>query len=231
MIKTNLLPMQQIEECYRVLRKARSNVVWEILRQSEQFMEWNHYPKGDVYDAETFSQYFYHTHAAATSTRDKEHGHFHLVLRKNGIPPSCKPVKLDTSKRPAGSLQDEICHIIGIAMDKQGYPIGLFTTNRWVCGETWYKASDVIKMLDVFAIDHAYPSWPLNIWLTNMVKHYKPQIIELIKQRDKTIKAWQKKYLDRDVYEDRELEVTSYLAITEHIIPASTPVIPAQPEI
>ncbi|MDF2690738.1 MAG: hypothetical protein K0S29_593 [Gammaproteobacteria bacterium] len=206
--------MQQIQECYRVLRKAHSNVVWEILRQSEQFLEWNHYPKGDVYDAETASQYFYHAHAAATSNREVEHGHFHLFLRKKGIPAGCKPIKIDKSKRPKGSLEDELCHLIAIAMDKQGYPIALFTTNRWVTGETWYKASDVIKMLDHFAMDHSYPSWPLNIWLTNMLRHFKPQIIELIKQRDRCIKAWQKKHPERDVYEDRELEVTSYLPIS-----------------
>lgn len=207
------LHWQLIQECYRVLRKCRSNIVWEILRQSEPFLEWSHYPKGDVYDADTASQYFYHAHAAATSKRTQEHGHFHLFLRKNGIPKSIKPTKIDTSKRPKGSIQDELCHLIGIAMDKQGYPIALFTTNRWVTGETWYKASDVITLLDKFEMDHAYPSWPLNIWLTAMVRYYKPQIIELIKQRDKTIKAWQKKHPDRDVYEDRELEVTSYLPI------------------
>jgi len=209
----NLLPEQQIEECYRVLRKARSNIVWEILRQSEAFLQWNHYPKGDVYDFETASQYFYHAHAE-TSVRQPEHGHFHLFLRQNGIPKICKPLKLDTSNRPKDSVQDELCHLIAIAMDKQGYPIALFTTNRWVTGETWYKASDVIKMLDYFAMDHAYPSWPLNLWLTAMVKLYKPQIIELIKQRDKTIKAWQKKHPERDVFEDRELEITSYLELT-----------------
>ncbi|MDF2939833.1 MAG: hypothetical protein K0R66_475 [Gammaproteobacteria bacterium] len=214
MSSKHLEPLEQIQECYRVLRKAHSNIVWEILRQSEPFLEWSHYPKGDVYDAETASQYFYHAHAAATSTRNKEHGHFHLFLRKKGIPKTCKPAKIDKSKRPKGSIEEELCHLICIAMNKQGYPIALFTTNRWVTGETWYKASDVIKMLDYFAMDHAYPSWPLNIWLTQMVKHFKPQIIELIKQRDQTIKAWQKKHPDRDVYEDRELEVTSYLPIS-----------------
>ena len=33
-------------------------------------------------------------------------------------------------------------------MDGWGEPIGLFATNRWVTGETWYPAGAVIRMLD-----------------------------------------------------------------------------------
>ena len=35
----------------------------------------------------------------------------------------------------------------------------------------------------------------------------------LVRERDVAITAWQEKYPDRDVYEDRELEVTSTIDI------------------
>lgn len=202
-----------IEECYRVLDKANSNIVWEILRQSDTFYQWDHYPKGDVFDQETHSQYYYHAHNPETSTRQPEHGHFHLFMRRGGMPDHIKSKALPENwldpKNP-----DDLCHLIAISMDAHGKPLRLFTTNRWVTGEIWYEADAVINLLDYFAIDHSWPSWPTNIWLTEMVRRYKPQIIELIKQRDQTLQDWQAQHPDVNPYEDRQLEVCSALDIT-----------------
>ena len=41
-------------------------------------------------------------------------------------------------------------------MDDYGYPVGLFAVNRWVTGESWYRAADVARLLDRFDVDHAY---------------------------------------------------------------------------
>ena len=98
-------------------------------------------------------------------------------------------------------------------MDPRGYPIGLFSTNRWVTGETFYNAEDVIAMLDNFSMDLLYPSWPVNIWITSTMKLFRPQIEVLLTQRDSSITDWQKKNPDIDVYEDRNLEITSQLNI------------------
>ena len=105
-------------------------------------------------------------------------------------------------------------HLIAISMDAHGYPVALFTTNRWVTGEAWYSAEDVIPMVDLFKIDHAFPSWPVNRWATAMVQLFQPQIIDLIIERDATIREWQEQHPDREVFEDRELEVTSELEIS-----------------
>lgn len=204
----------QIQECFRVLKKANSNPVWEIFRQSPPFVQWDHYPKGDVFDSETQSQYYYHAHPPAVAENFREeNGHFHLFIRKKGIPTEVVPPDIDRSNRPVGSKEDEVCHLISISMDKQGYPIGLFTTNRWVTGETWYNAPDVIRLLDYFNIDHCYPSWPLNLWLSSMVRIYKHEIAHLILERDETIKHWKAAHPEHNVYEDRRLEVTSFLKL------------------
>ncbi|MFQ5785954.1 MAG: hypothetical protein ACE5H8_14190 [Alphaproteobacteria bacterium] len=202
---------EDILECYRLLRKTGDNVVGELLRGAGTFYEWNHYPKGDVYDHETHSQYFYHAHP--TELRGGEHGHFHTFLRAKGMPENVEPAPYDGEVEwPRGD--DALSHLIGISMDRKGYPIQLFTTNRWVTGETWYSAADVVAMLDRFNIDHAQPSLPVNRWVTGMLRLFRPQITELVKQRDEAVAAWQRKYPDRDVYEDRKLEVTSRLTIS-----------------
>jgi hypothetical protein len=98
-------------------------------------------------------------------------------------------------------------------MDSYGFPIGLFATNRWVTGETWYRCEDVVLMLDRFAVDHAFPSWPVNRWITAMLVLFRPHIEVLLRHRDTVIALWQQGAPDDDVFENRDLETTGYLPI------------------
>ena len=57
-----LLAGAQIKNCYRLLLKNEQygNVVREVLKDQGQFVEFDHYPGGDVHDRDTHCQYFYH---------------------------------------------------------------------------------------------------------------------------------------------------------------------------
>jgi hypothetical protein len=200
-----------IEKCYELLAKTQSNVVWEILRQSEPFVEWDHYPQGDVYDKETQGQYYYHAHPKNKNNRWKEHGHFHLFIRKTGIPENILPQMLQPHQE--GIKTDDFTHLCAISMNKFGKPLRLFTTNRWVTGETWYSAKAVIQLLPLFSITHAWPSWPTNIWLTQLVQLYQREIATLLQQRDAVIEKWQHENPNANVFEDRNLEITSHLLL------------------
>ncbi len=201
-IETMAIAGEQVLKCYRVLQKSNSNVVAEVLRGQGEFYEFDHYPKGDVYDSETHSQFYYHSH------REGEHGHFHTFLREKGMPKDCRPVKqfeADFMKE----RDDKLSHLIAISMNRADFPIGLFTTNRWVTADNWYTADDVIKMLDRFEMDLAWPSWPVNIWVTAMLRLFRPQIEELVRRRDSTVADWQKKHPEKDAFEDRGCDITS----------------------
>ncbi len=194
----------QIKNCYRVLRKVKANVVGQCLANQGTFYELNHYPKGDVYDRETHSQYYYHSHRKDAG----EHGHFHTFLRFKGMPKGTEPVPYDgEAKRPDG--KDALTHFVAISMNGPGYPTGLFTTNRWVTDETFYTADDVISMLDLFNMDHTWPCWAANQWVSAMVCLFRPQIEVLLHERDRVMERWRKTHPGKDVYEDRDLEVTS----------------------
>ena len=41
----------------------------------------------------------------------------------------------------------------------------------------------------------------------------RPQVEMLLRHRDAVVEAWQEQYPDRDVLEDRELEMTGYLPL------------------
>lgn len=201
---------EKINHCYHLLQKNETygNVVREVLRDQGTFYELEHYPKGDVHDSDSHSQYFYHAHRGI----DGENGHFHTFLRAKGMPEKFSPAPYNGKVEwPSGD--DALSHLIAISMDPKGYPIGLFSTNRWVTGETWYHAEDVIKMLDSFNMDLLYPSWPVNIWITETIRLFRPQIEKLLLERDKAVDEWSKKHPEEDVFEDRNLEVTSDLLI------------------
>lgn len=203
---------REVVETHRVLAKTGDNVVGELLRGHDTFYEWDHYPPGDVYDRESHAQYYYHAHPPEQRFPG-EHGHFHTFLRPKGMPEGVAPAPVPGYVAPEDP-DDALSHLIAIAMTPAGLPFRLFTVNRWVTAEVWYRAEDVIRMLDRFEIDHARPSWPVNRWITGMLRLYRPQIARLLESRDRAIADWAARHPDRDIYEDRDLEVASYMDVS-----------------
>jgi hypothetical protein len=205
----------RVLECYRILQKLNFNVVGELISTADDFYEWDHYPDGDAYDHETHAQYYYHAHPPGDRTEvfGDENGHFHTFLRPKGMPKHIKPVPLPDYEDPEGD-NDDLTHIIGISMNAAGYPVRLFTTNRWVTGEAWYTAENIIEILDVFDIDLPWPSWPTNIWVTHFLQLFQPTIVGLLKERDKVLADWQVRHPGVNAYEDRDLEITSIKEIS-----------------
>jgi hypothetical protein len=199
----------EVLNCQRVLAKTGDNVVGDILRHEGTFYAWNHYPAGDVYDPETHSQYYYHAHPE-DQRADGEHGHFHTFLRPDKAGIETRPAALPDAD-PAKAKPDHVTHLVGLSMSRAGRLVRLFTTNRWVTGETWYDAEGAIGLIDRFVIDHARPSWPANRWVTGVLRLYRPHIAELLRRRDRAIAEHAAAYPDVNVYEDRSLEVTSEL--------------------
>lgn len=200
----------EVRECRRLLAKTAHNLVGEVLRGDGTFTEWNHYPTGDVYDPESHAQYYYHAHPR-DSRPFEEHGHFHLFLRARGMPARVRAVVGgDLPPSDAGALT----HLVAISMDRFGEPVRLFTTNRWVTGGTWYRAGDVVRMLDLFAVEVVRPNLVVNRWMTAMVRLFRPEIEMLLVERDRTIDAWGRDHREADALEDRRLDVTSMLEIS-----------------
>ncbi|HYM31191.1 MAG TPA: hypothetical protein VEU47_07835 [Candidatus Cybelea sp.] len=207
-LKAMMLAADEIRECARVLGKTGANVVSEMLRGQGTFYEWNHYPEGDVFDEETHAQFYYHAHRGPQA----EHGHFHTFLRAGGMPKGVRPLPGQSGDAPRGT--EALSHLVAISMDPFGVPIGLFAVNRWVTGETWYAARDVLRMLDSFEIDHAYPSWPVNRWLGAMLRLFAPQVEALVRQRDDVVLDWARRRPLAEVLEDRTREITGWVRIS-----------------
>ena len=202
---------REVLEWRRILAKSGDNPVGEVLKHQGEFYVLDHYPKGDVFDPESHSQWYYHAHDK--QERPGEHGHFHTFLRGGGMPEGIAPAPLPDLS-PESAPNDRVCHLVAVSMDRSGWPLGLFTTNRWVTAETWYAAHDVAAMLDRFEVRMSRPSWPVNRWLSSLLRLFRPQIEELLQERDLRVRAWQRAHPEANAYEDRRLEVTSQLPVS-----------------
>lgn len=158
-----------------------------------------HYPPGDAYDFASHSQFYFHCH------REGEHGHAHLFLRPMGMPADCQP-------RVAVGGPDSPCHLIAVGFGHNGFATELFTTNRWVTGESWYDADAVARMLPCFRVDGGSASGRVGCWLTALLKLYRPLIVTLVRRRDETVAEWAAGHGGEALNDDR-LEITSHAAI------------------
>jgi Domain of unknown function (DUF6969) len=213
-----------LRDCRRVLTARGATILEEVTEGAGDIAAWQRYPAGEVYDPDNHAQYFYHCHTApAGSAPGSEHGHFHLVLRAEGIPAGITPLVLPelavaNAPVPPQSAplkrggRDEVVHLVAIAIDWHGEPVRLFTTNRWVTGETWYCADDVIRMLDRFQVGGDMPSAVLNRWIGAMVRLFQPEIAVLLRNRDKAVTEWRWRRRN-NVFEDPRLEIASSFAI------------------
>ena len=212
-----------IADCRRDLAARKRNILSEVMAAETTVREWRHFPDGEVYDPKSHAQFFYHTHSASGRPAP-EHGHFHTFLRAEGMPVGAAPLILpeiavaEVAASPPQApplkhgTREEVSHLVAIAVDHRGEPIRMFTTNRWVTGETWYHADDVIRMLDRFAISEVAPSQTLNRWIGAMLRLFRPQIAGLLRVRDETVMEWRRRRRT-NVFEDPALEVTSSLDI------------------
>lgn len=214
------------------LARDGRTVVSASLGSETRVFHWRHYPAGDVHDPVTHAQYFYHAHPPEPGgpAPDGEHGHFHAFLRARGLKPGARPLVMPelaiaghpamppqaapSAPAPAGEPHDEPwVHLVAIAMDCAGRPLRLFTTNRWVTGETWHSAADIAASLDRFAISDEIAS-PVDRWLTAMLGLFRPTIVRLLQERDAAVMGFRRRRRGKvHVLEDRRLEVTSWTAI------------------
>jgi hypothetical protein len=171
---------KEVRACCRELTRTGDSLVGEMLRGQGPVREWTHYPTGDVVDDVTGAIYYYHVHDSAP-------GHFHAFM----------------------GTGRSMTHLIAIAMNATGTPVRLFTTNRWVTGEAWRPAAEVIRMVERFTVARATPSWPVNRWIGAMIRLFRPQIAALIAARDATVAA----HGGEAALDNRALEITSVLDI------------------
>jgi hypothetical protein len=160
--------LAEIAFCEAVLAKGGLNVLSDTFQGVSSIAAWDHYPVGDVFDPDSNSQWFYHCHPAEEGSI--EHGHFHCFLRPQGA---------------AGPIH----HLLAVGVDTHGRLLRLFTVNQWVVGDDWADAETTIALLPRFNMQMPRPSYLVNRWLTAVIVAYEAEIVELLQERDRVLRA------------------------------------------
>lgn len=153
---------------------ARFGSLLQSWIRGTQVVEFEHYPKDDVVDLRTGSQFYYHAHRHA----GHDHGHLHLFWHAtaSGRRRHARGARLRW-------LRSEPTHLLAISLDDRGLPVALFTVNRWVTQGHWFDAAATLRMVDRFrprVPDHEHSGE----WLTGFLRMYRPVIGELLARRD-----------------------------------------------
>jgi hypothetical protein len=176
--------------CQSILAKAGDSVVKATLPEGGPVAAWAHFPPGDVFDAASGAQWYYHCHMPP---EPDEHGHFHCFVRPNG-------------------KEGPVHHLVAVGVDAFGQLKRLFTVNHWVVGDDWLDAEPTIELLSRFDMQMPRPSYLVNRWLTAILRLYGDDIAELIRERDRVLAAHVPQ-TDVAAREDKQLEVTSQVYV------------------
>ena len=164
---TLCMAAQEIVSVQTRYAKQGKSLCEAALYGSKQFVEWQHYPRNDLVDSDSGYEFYYHSHESE-GMPNGEHGHFHLFKRSTNTP-------------------EKFHHLIGIALNQQGLPVRIFTTNQWVTGESIVDAKAVIKALRGFDVVTKGRAGPIARWVSAFTKLFYLEMEKLIHQRDERI--------------------------------------------
>jgi hypothetical protein len=196
-------------DCIQNYSRRGTSVLADMLGKHAQFDEWTHYPSKDAVDTTSGYRFYYHAHAANERVR-REHGHFH-VFGPTSVAASVLAFNKPTDVAVKNGATD-YTHIVGISVDERGFPIRLFTTNRWVTAEQWLPAASVINVLLQLDLSLAKPARAAR-WVQGMARLFAVQIAELIHLRDARIAAKSIAANRERLFEDRRRHILSQCPI------------------
>ena len=168
--------------------QAGTSPTHAALAGARDFEVLRHYPARDVVDAGASTRFYYHAHRL----NDPEHGHFHLFVH--------------------GRQPGEFMHLAALSLDVHGQPTRWFTTNRWVTGEHWRPAAQLLPHLRRWRVRTGGRLAPVARWLGAMVALYAGELEQLLRERDERLasRLQGRSRAEREaVFEDRSLDVIS----------------------
>lgn len=184
---------QSVLDIQLAYAQANSSLALAALAGARHFELLRHYPARDVFDSKNSTGFFYHAHPSAKSALN-EHGHFHLFFYEK------KP-------REVVAQRDRFCHFLGLSLDEKGMPLRWFTTNRWVTGEQWKSAEEMIRLLASFSVQTSGRLAPVANWISAMLRLFEPQIVKLLYRRDALMERKIAVFGREVSFENRNLDV------------------------
>lgn len=170
---------------------AQTNPVLQVIPLDFVVEENKKYPTNYLQFQNLGWRAYYHCHPASRAGNHRfqgEHGHFHIFVKIN--------------KKP-----ETWSHLVALAMDNMGQPLGWFSVNHWVTGEVWESAEHLIEFLN--KIPYAEQEGLVEKWLLSILDLSHDLIELILYERDKLISLEQNKSTDTEVKQDKNLYLLS----------------------
>jgi hypothetical protein len=166
-------------------RKCTS--VIDLITEGQSVEPWHLYPgENGIFDRQTRCQFYYHSHGS-----DHEAGHFHTVRL----------------------FADHTAHLVAISMTHDGWPHALFTLNLWAIGDQYESAANLRRYASGFQLRERVGPPPLVRFVNLVFRAFGPEIALLQEEKIAALAAHRAAHPDRDVFEDRSLEILSRVDI------------------
>lgn len=186
---------ESLISCLLEMAEAETNPVLEIIDINKPLEENKKYPAKLLQFNQTGWRAYYHCHPASRAGNHRfkgEHGHFHIFIRTQTIP-------------------EQWSHLVALAMDNMGQPLGWFTVNHWVTGEQWQSSETLINQLKTIPYDSQ--TTLVERWLLSIIAVSHEAVEAILYDRDNMIEQKQLKAIDNDIKQDKELYLLSEAVI------------------
>jgi len=168
------------------LEQTGSSVI-DLVRDGQPLVPWRLYPgESGLFDRRSGCQFYYHSHGA-----DHEAGHIHTVRL----------------------FSDHTAHLVAVSLKADGWPQALFTLNLWAIGDTYETAADLRRYARCFHLAERVGPPQLVRFVNLIFQVFGREVERLQDEKIATLAAHGVAHPDRDVFEDRSLEVLSRVEI------------------
>lgn len=173
------------------MAESETNPVLQVVDLNKALIENKKYPADLLQFSQLGWRAYYHCHPAdrAGNHRFKgEHGHFHIFVRIHKNP-------------------EKWSHLVALAIDNMGQPLGWFTVNHWVTGEEWQRADILVEYLINIPFDKT--EILVERWLLSLLALSSDSLETLLHERDKIINQKQYDSKEEKVTQDKGIYLLS----------------------
>ena len=171
-------PVESLVACLLEMAELETNPVLQVINPEIPLQENKKYPAELLQFNKLGWRAYYHCHPASRAGNHRfkgEHGHFHIFVRLD-----------DVENEP-----ERWSHLVALAMDNMGQPLGWFTVNDWVTGETWIDSDMLSTYLKSIPYDNSSITKLVERWLLSLLTVSRDEVHSILIDRDKALKQKQ----------------------------------------
>ena len=189
------------------MAEAETNPVLQVINPDSPLEENKKYPSDLLQFNQLGWRAYYHCHPATRAGNHRfqgEHGHFHIFVRTQNEP-------------------EKWSHLVALAMDNMGQPLGWFTVNHWVTGETWEDSDILSRHLESIPYDQLEhlkstktkktKTKIVERWLLSLLAVSLNDVKTVLHERDKILKQKQLNQSVSDIKQDKGIYLLSEIPI------------------